>query len=148
MVNLIGADGKKPIKISEQNQLDAISGDSVARESGSVPQTFSRILSVKFTGDGFEFKMKPDKYDLRDTIYMSVYETFKKFGKMRQMLRKAPLVDPKMACEMLIELERKLIEACENNENALKEVQKAILDTEQLKKARLKEDQDNGIVRF
>ena len=147
-MNLIGADGKKPIKVSEQKQLDAISGDSVARESGSVPQTFSRILSVKFNGDGFEFKMKPDKYDLRDTIYMSVYETFKKLREMRRMLRKAPLVDPKMACEMLIELERKLIEACEDNENALKDVQRALFDTAQAKKAQLAEDKANCIVRF
>lgn len=148
MLGLIGADGKKPIKDSEQKQLDAISGDSIARETGSVPQTFSRILSVKFTGDGFEFKMKPDKYDLRDTVYMSVYETFKKLNHMRRSLRKAPLADPKMACEMLIELERKLIEACEDNENALREVQKAVFDMNKVKNEQLAEDQANGIVRF
>ena len=148
MLGLIGADGKKTVKESERAQYEAISGDSVARTTGSVPQVFNKIQSVKFDGLGFEFKLKPDKYDLRDTMYMSVYDTFKKLGSMRQMLRKAPLVDPKMACELLIELERKLIEACEDNEDALKEINQAVTDLKSAEIAQAKEDLANGIVRF
>lgn len=148
MLGLIGADGKKTVKESERAQYEAISGDSIARNTGTVPQVFDRIQSVKFDGTGFEFKLKPNKYDLRDTMYESVYDTFKKLGSMRLMLRKAPLADPKMAAELLIELERKLIEACEDNENALKEINRAMNDIKMAEISQAKEDLANGIVRF
>ena len=44
MLNLIGADGKKSVHTAEMEQLEALKGDSIARETGSVPQTFNRII--------------------------------------------------------------------------------------------------------
>lgn len=148
MVNLIGADGKKTLQASEKAQFEALQGDSIARETGSVPQEFTRIREIKYHDGVFEFKMKPSPYDLSDTKIMPVGEVMTKLHVMRAMLRKTALVDPKMASEMLIELERKLIEAVEQDEDALQQVQAALLKEQQVEQAQRQEDRANGIIRF
>ena len=147
MLNLIGADGKKSVHVAEMEQLEALKGDSIARETGSVPQTFNRIKSVKYHDGLFEFEMNPSKFDLRDHMVMTVPEVFTKLKHMKESLKKPVLADPKAASEMLVELERKLYEAIEKDDQALKEIQRAIFEGEQLKKARAIEDRVNGIIR-
>ena len=71
MLNLIGADGKKSVHTAEMEQLEALKGDSIARETGSVPQTFNRIKSIKYHDGLFEFELKPDPMDLRDHMVMT-----------------------------------------------------------------------------
>lgn len=147
MLNLIGADGKKPIHVSEDNQLEALKGDSIARETGSVAQEFTRIRSITYHDGMFEFEMKPDAFDLSTKRLMTVGEVFTKLHRMRAMLRKAPLIDPKMASEMLVELERKLLEAVESDEKALQDIQQEIIRQEKIKKEQEAEDRANGIFR-
>jgi len=147
MVNIIGADGRKPIHVQEKELLEHLKGDSVARESGSVPQTFNRIRSISYHDGFFELELKPDPLDLTTHRTVSAAEMFHKIDRMKLSLAKMPLVDPKMAAEMLTELERKLYEAMEKDEKALKEIQQAIIEGENLKKAREMEDRVNGIIR-
>jgi hypothetical protein len=147
MLNLIGADGKKSVHTAEMEQLEALKGDSIARETGSVPQTFNRIKSIKYHDGLFEFELKPDPMDLRDHMVMTYAEVFTKLNRMKESLKKPILADPVAAAEMLVELGRKLNEAIEKDDQALKEIQKAIFEGEQLKKARSIEDRVNGIIR-
>ena len=147
MLNLIGADGKKSVHTAEMEQLEALKGDSIARETGSVPQTFNRIKSINYHDGLFEFELKPDPMDLRDHMVMTYAEVFTKLNRMKESLKKPILADPVAAAEMLVELGRKLNEAIEKDDQALKEIQKAIFEGEQLKKARSIEDRVNGIIR-
>lgn len=148
MLNLIGANGKKTLKEVEAIKLDAISGDSVARLTGSVPQFLSRIRSVDYVKGFFIFKMKPDKYDLRDTKIMPAGDVLKKVKAMHRSVRKMPLEDPKMWADMLVELERKLVEAMEKDESALKDIMRAQAQLGAARLAQQKEDSANGIIRF
>ena len=147
MLNLIGVDGRKPIHTSEMEQLEALKGDSIARETGSVPQTFNRIKSITYHDGFFEFEMNPSKFDLRDHMVMTVAEVFTKLNHMKESFKKPVFADPKMASELLVELERKLHEAMEKDEQALREIQRAIFEGEQLRKAREIENRVNGIIR-
>ena len=80
-------------------------------------------------------------------MVMTYAEVFTKLNRMKESLKKPILADPVAAAEMLVELGRKLNEAIEKDDQALKEIQKAIFEGEQLKKARSIEDRVNGIIR-
>lgn len=148
MINLIGADGKITLKEAERRQLDAISGGSIARETGSVPQEFTRIRSVDYHDGVFVFGLKPDPMDLRDHVTMTVSEAFRKIRALREMMRVIPLVDPKMASEMLVELVRKMQEAIDKDSEALQQAKKEIEREELVEKMQAIEDAKNGIIRF
>lgn len=139
-MQIIGADGKKSIRESEIAQNEALKGDSIARETGSVEQEYTRIRSIEDTGLGFVVYLKPTPLDLRDSVYFSYEEMAARLMRMRYVLRKVPLKDQKAVSEMLIEIERKVYEAISKNEMAQEGMKRALEAQKQAQQAQIQRD--------
>lgn len=139
-MQILGADGKKTVRSSEIAQNEALKGDSVARETGSVEQEYTRIRSIEDTGIGFVVYLKPSVTDLRDSVFFTYEEMAARLMRMRYVLKKVPLKDQKSVSEMLIEIERKLYEAMNKSELAQKEVEAAVEAQKKAQKAQIERD--------
>ena len=100
--------GKKIIKGSLYAAIDET--PSVAKETSSVKQGFSRIRDIKDMGTGLLITLNKTKDDDREAISLSYEEACKRLFAMKKMAPLLNLEDAKSFCEILELLEARLDE--------------------------------------
>lgn len=107
-------------KKQEKAYADLISDTpSTARETGTVAQSFSRILGFEATDVGIRVLLRPLLDDPRTEIIWTFQETLARIVNMKKLLKIVPFEDPKATAEMVVMLERRLLEALQAADKAL-----------------------------
>lgn len=85
--------------------------ESVAKTSGSVAQSFNRILGFRDVGSGIILTLRPTPEHPETEKFLSYQDAIHRLENTKAAAKKLALEDQKVVAEQLIELETKLLEA-------------------------------------
>ncbi|MFA7162341.1 MAG: hypothetical protein EOM68_27440 [Spirochaetia bacterium] len=88
--------------------------ESVAKTSGSVAQSFNRILGFKDVGVGVILTLRPTPEHPETEKFLSYEEALHNLNNTKAAVKKLALEDQKAVAEQLIELETRLLEALDD----------------------------------
>lgn len=102
-------------KVREERLVEEMKRtESVAKDTGSVAQSFGRILDFTDMGVGIMLTLRPTPEHPETARFLSYADAIHNLAATKATIKKLPLEDQKAAAEMLIALETKLLEALDD----------------------------------